>query len=618
MTEPSIAELDRWLSPRIRDQLEQAYYAEVNYRARFEMLIRDSSFLEALRRGEPHVGLFSDHGVVHARDVAIQVLRVLERVHGLLIPRRSAWRYASMQGYGVLLAYVHDIGMVDFSAFGRAMHPESAVQTIFSGQMDEVIEAIWTENSANLAWRLYQLAEEGALIQPPQAVLRELLALAVGHSKSKVPVAMLNDRAGLRRYLIEIIATDLRVLYHAQQVERVRRELAAARQVDDAAAVDQCTAALEAAERALAASRATPTSNSRQPAENAFAWLLSEHPAVRALADDAIDTVRALRAADALRKRGLVLKTSGGSEMFISRVTGRAVYSFQSKDGRLYLLEVSNPVSAGEAIIAGSEVDGEGNLRIAFHRGAFDTPEATEFAVAAAAGVIVDIVQDTLASFERPALEAAESLKPVDETHLLLEEADDSAEFVALVRRRIMAADARLRSRVYLAPSLSEASERERALYLAAAPVDWELPARLELLQRLRQTGQLCDRIDPDLAFQDARLVTLQSGEVLIDAGAPAAFVYIPMDEGLRIIPLGGYDAMPARPWTPLGLTGVIRGAPRNATVVAETLLQLLMIPKGVYIREWYSVHSPQSFLATLEQAGVAASIAPEGQTSIP
>jgi hypothetical protein len=612
MTEPSIAELDRWLSPRIRDQLEQTYYAEVNSRARFETLTRDPSFLEALRWGEPHVGLFSDHGVVHVRDVAAQVLRVLERVHGLLIPRRPAWRLASMQGYGVLLAYVHDIGMVDFSAFGRAMHPESAVHSIFSAAMDETIEAIWRENSANLAWRLVQLAEEGALTQSPKMVLRELLALAVGHSKSKVPVTMLNNRAALRQYLIHITATDLHTLYYTQLVEKVRQELLAARQAGKAAEMALCTTALAAAEKALAAYRAAPAAPDRPLADDAYAWLLTEQPAARQLADDAIDTVRALRAADALRKRGLVLKTSGGSEMFISRVTGRAVYSFQSTDDRLYLLEAPNPVSAGEAIIAGSEVDADGNLRIAFHRGAFDTPEATEFAVNAAAGVIGDILQDALGSFECPAGEANEALKPVSATALLLEEADDSAEFVALVRQRIMAADPALRSRVRLVPSLREASERERALYLAAAPVEWELPARLDLLQRLRQTGQLCDRIDPDQAFQDARIVTLQPGEVLIEAGAPAAFVYIPMAEGLRIIPLGGYDAMPARPWTPLGLTGVIRGAVRNATVVSESSMQLLMIPKGVYIREWYSVHTPQSFLAALEKGGVRPSIAPD------
>ena len=74
----------------IRDR----YYAAVNRRARFEELARDPTFFAALRTGESHVGLFSDHGVVHARDVAFQLLRVLERVHDLLIPQRPAWRQA--------------------------------------------------------------------------------------------------------------------------------------------------------------------------------------------------------------------------------------------------------------------------------------------------------------------------------------------------------------------------------------------------------------------------------------------------------------------------------------------------------------------------------------------
>lgn len=144
------SELDRWLSPQIRTTLEQRYYAVVNRRARFEELLRDPTFLAALRTGEPHVGLFSDHGVVHARDVASQLLRVLERVQGQLIPRRPAWRQAWMQGYGTLLAYVHDIGMIDFSAFGRAMHPEFAAQSLFSAEMNDLVEIIWGENSATI------------------------------------------------------------------------------------------------------------------------------------------------------------------------------------------------------------------------------------------------------------------------------------------------------------------------------------------------------------------------------------------------------------------------------------------------------------------------------------
>lgn len=604
------ADLDRWLSPQTREAIEQRYYAEINRRARLEALIHDPSFLDALRTGEAHVGLFSDHGVVHARDVARQIVTVLERAHGLLIPRRPAWRFASMVGYGVLLAYLHDIGMIDFSAFGRAMHPEYAAQAVLSAEMDDLMTTLWHENSGNLAWRLTQLAQAGALASEPRTVLRELLALTIGHSKSKVPIDLLNDRPALRHRLLAVAGTDLRVLHHQQRAERARQKLYAARQGGDAVEAERWSATLAESEREELAARTRPERHRPQLGndaqgdnalgDNAFAWLVSAHPDVRALADDAIDTVRALRAADSLRQRGLVLKTSGGYEMFISRVSGRAVYSLQANDGRLYLLEVSDSLSAGEAILAGSELDGNGDLRIAFHRGAFDTPAATDYAVAVTATVVDDIIQDTIISFQRAPGEPSEGLKPAAAMRILLEETDDSAGFVARVRQRLIADEPSLSERVRLAPSLREVSERERALYLAGTPIAWDRPTRQQFLDRLTLSGQRCEGIDVEQAFADVRLVRLRPGEVVIDAGAPAAFVYIPLGEGLRIVPLGGYDTISARAWSPLGTTGVIRGAARNATVIADITLDLVMIPKGVYMREWYRTHSPEDFLLLL------------------
>src|SRR4029079_12222729 len=114
--------------------VEQRYYAQINAQARFEVLIDDPHFWEAPRA---HVGLFSDHGVVHVRDVARQIISLLDDIHGTLIPTRPAERFDPfMKGYGVALAYLHDIGMVDFSAFGRAMHPEYAAQAVFSAPFD--------------------------------------------------------------------------------------------------------------------------------------------------------------------------------------------------------------------------------------------------------------------------------------------------------------------------------------------------------------------------------------------------------------------------------------------------------------------------------------------------
>ncbi len=115
--------LDPWVSATIRDEIERRFYAKINEQADLVRLVNDPEFMAA---PDQHVGLFSDHGVVHARDIANQVLDVLASCHGVLIPRRDPQRFALMQGYAVLLAYFHDVGMIDFSVFGRSMHPEFA------------------------------------------------------------------------------------------------------------------------------------------------------------------------------------------------------------------------------------------------------------------------------------------------------------------------------------------------------------------------------------------------------------------------------------------------------------------------------------------------------------
>jgi hypothetical protein len=304
-----------------------------------------------------------------------------------------------------------------------------------------------------------------------------------------------------------------------------------------------------------------------------------------------------------MRQRGAVLKTSGGYEIFVSRQTARAIFSLQLGDSSLYLLELPDPISAGEANIASSELDAAGNLRISFHRGIFATADATAQAIESAALVADDIVQDTIGSFRRPRGEPhSPGLKTADEMQLLLEEVDDSIEFVAQVRARVEQLNPWLAGRIRLAPSLRDTSELERARYLMAAPLNWDMATRLGLLGRIKRSGHRVDGIDPEKAFEDVRMVELHTGEVLLEAGAPAAFVYIPMGPGLSIFPLGGYDAMPAKPWTLMGVTGVIRGAARNATVVAESALRLLMIPKGVYLRDWHRTHSPESFIEILEE----------------
>lgn len=58
-------------------------------------------------------------------------------------------------------------------------------------------------------------------------------------------------------------------------------------------------------------------------------------------------------------------------------------------------------MSAGEAIIASSELDPAGDLRISFTLGAFSEPGATSWAVHSAAVVVHDIQRDVSESFQR-------------------------------------------------------------------------------------------------------------------------------------------------------------------------------------------------------------------------
>jgi hypothetical protein len=563
--------IDTYLPESMRTWIEQRYYAQVNAQARFEILIGDQRFWEDPRA---HVGLYSDHGVVHVRDVARQIVQVLDAIHGLLIPARPPDRFDRfMKGYGVTLAYLHDIGMIDFSAFGRSMHPEYAAQIVFTPAFDPWIETLVDNNVGGMATRLQLLARSGALAQPPEIVLREILALSMAHSKSKVPISVLNDRATLRAVAQKSIGTDLPALYASQQREK--------------SIASPGTSAPTTAQQELL---------SRYYADfdrDSFRWLAAGEAGVESLVDDVIDTLRALRAADALRQRGTVQKTSGGYEVFISQQTGGAVYALRLGSDQLYLFEVHDPISAGEANIASTELDRAGNLRISFHRGAFASEGALMQAVAGTAVVVQDIQADVIESFGRPAEDiAASGLKPIEAIETWLESTDDSPGFVDMVCASLREQSATFSAHITIVPSLQSVPEAERNRYLAVADIEWSQNERRTLLTRMAESGYKVDSIDLHEAFRHVRHIQIRPGETLIEAHEPAGMVYIPLGDGLRIIPLGGYDSFSVQAWMPLGSTGVIRGAHRNARVIAEQGVSALMIPKDVYLRHWHATYT--------------------------
>jgi CRP-like cAMP-binding protein len=299
-----------------------------------------------------------------------------------------------------------------------------------------------------------------------------------------------------------------------------------------------------------------------------------------------------------LRQRGTVLKSSGGYEIFVDRHTANAVYALHLREQQMFLLELPDAVAAGEANLASCEIDPSGNLRVSFERGAFCDLETTLRAAHNAALVIGDIHGDTIESFRRPPTPGI--LKAAQDMEILLEGVDDNLEFAGLVRGELRSISPEAAARTRCVPSMQSASPIELARYLQAEALDWDLESGRQALRRIARSGHRTGEVGLVDGFRDVRLVHVASGEVLIEAGEPSGFVYIPLSAGLRVIPLGGYATLAVRPWVPLGVTGVIRGATRNSTVTAEQDLSLLMIPKEVYLRAWHRTYDADELVQVL------------------
>ena len=176
-------------------------------------------------------------------------------------------------------------------------------------------------------------------------------------------------------------------------------------------------------------------------ARGLFAWLTSQQVAHRSLADDVLDALRLLRVADALRQRGTSLRTTGGYEVLIDAATGEVVFSLRTADdARLYLLRGHNARSAGEANLRAVAVTAEGQVRIAFHRGAYLEPEAAIAAAGSASLVIGEILADVLPMLTAgtPALDLPAPVH-TDEPHVQVERPRDNPDFADLVARLVAA-----------------------------------------------------------------------------------------------------------------------------------------------------------------------------------
>jgi hypothetical protein len=390
-----------------------------------------------------------------------------------------------------------------------------------------------------------------------------MLSMSVAHSKSAVPPDVLDDRVAFRRLLQRMIFTSL----------------------DDHRAATHLPRAMD-----TSPIPADANTDSYDDPSQSFGWLTAQSGPHAELADDVVDVLRALRAADVLRQRGTALRTSGGFEVCMDAETARAVCTLRPATGdAAYVIIYDDRRGAGEANISAAFVTPQGHLRIAFHRGGFGSEEAARLAAASVADVINDIQADVIPSFGGVSVGGGLTTptRSIDDVLIQLERPEDRPAFADDVLAAVAAIDPLLARRLTTVADTEGAAPAEQRRFFAAEPVDGAGPEADELLRRMAEHGVRTEGFDRAAAFAEACRATIRAGEVLVVPGSSPSFVYVPTGPGLVVRPAGGYAPSPLPPWVPVGTTGVIRRAERNSEIVAEREVDVIMIPGELYARAW-------------------------------
>lgn len=536
----------------VASAIEERYWLPIRTGSLVERFVDDP----ALGRDPgSHPGLFSDHGVTHVRDIAELVLDLAQRNDGVLVAPRSQERASFVSRVAVSLTYLHDIGMAAPTRESRRVHPQFAAQVALSREFDPFIDEMWRTDPLIRA-RLEQVHEIVGSPAEPLVMLREICAMSVAHSKSAIPASVLDDRSLLRSFLL--CATFIPLGHQLLPLSEHVRQPFAGRQLCDAA------------------TRYTDVT------VEAFAWLVHPAPLAQQLADDVIDAARLLRAGDALRQRGVSLRTSGGYEICVNPNNGCAVYGLRSIDGGYAsLLEVDNPISAAESNFAFAMIGPAGELRLGFNR-SFDNPDVRAQIVASTADLVADIEADALGSF---AFGASGS----PEVQLIAVPGDQgfTDEIAIAVAQRHRHLRGRVRSTHEV--SLSEDCDLDGIVGRRSLLTDVAIG---NLFARMGERGLRVDAVDTSAAARDLRVVSLPAGATVLQAGTKSTFVVVPLGVGLRVHPSSGYESQPLHPWLPVGATGVVCGGVRNAAVVAETDVDIAVIPADTYLRHWFRPYS--------------------------
>ncbi len=544
--------LDEILPPPLRREFERRYWRPIEQEAIFERFVDDPEFH---RDPHGHVALYADHGVVHVRDVARRTIEMIDSLNGILIAERDSRRLRVVQACGALTAYLHDIGMVSTTPEGRRAHPQFAAREPFRPRFDDLAETIWTADVGGIRSRITGIGTDEPFPYAGPTVLREVLALAMCHSKTAVPMSVFNDPEALRN--------------------RLRAAVFDPHPMDDSA-------------------QNGPTDAIRWyggRSSEAFGWLVADSPLQRAFAADVLDSIRVLRAADALRQRGTTLRTSAGYEIFVDHGSGLAVYALRTRDRlQSFYLRVSGDIAAGEANLRMAEVGADGHLSFAFHRGDFEDPQADHAAIRAAAWVVADVWADVVPSFEGAGQVDGLPAPRVgsNDITVVLIASPQTARFADRVSQELARSFPHCAARLRVVAEPSPALRHDLDWGHRGVVVGHGSPAARQVVDALHDIGWRTESIDRSGAFDGVRRVAVEAGETIIIAGSQARCVIIPMQPGLRVNSLGGYRSAPGRAWVPVGVTGVVRNEERNSDIVADAALDIVVIPATVFLRDWF------------------------------
>jgi hypothetical protein len=182
----------------------------------------------------------------------------------------------------------------------------------------------------------------------------------------------------------------------------------------------------------------------------------------------------------------------------------------------------------------------------------------------------------------------------------------DNPDFANLVARLVAAVHPESAGRISAVESElaspEGATQQEWRRFHGGAAVDPRSKEARHCLEQLAQSGAKVDGLELDEAFADLRRVRVAAGEIVMTAGSPSGFVYIPTAPGLRVaadrrVSGGRVESMGAGRHD-----GSDRRAERNGDVTAELELELLVIPGDRYVRTWFRPYAAAELVSMLER----------------